>query len=185
MAGINKKVLDEAFDGFEKVIYDKTRKMLIKWCWDLVRASVKMRLEDPKAHNFTGNLLNSIVVCLYEDGVPRSAYYAAEEGNVRSAIMHKMTDRKKPYFFSKGDYDGKTSSFHASVHTDGGWGIDDARAFFNSFRPEGRNSFDIVVAYTVEYANFVQMQRNTTGILEMQGYALKTGATFLQITNAA
>ena len=184
MAGTNKAVLDKAFKDFEKQILDKVRKRLIKWCWDLVAASVKMRLEDPKAHNFTGNLLNSIVVCLYENGDPKSAYYAAEEGNVRSAIMHKMTDRRKPYFFSRGDYDGRTSTYKATIRTDGGWGIDDARAFFGSFRPSGGNSFDIVVAYTVEYANFVQMQRNTTGILEMEGYALKTGATFLQLITA-
>ena len=181
----NATVIDKAFRDFEKTIRDTTRKRLQSWCKQLVSAAVKMRLGDPKAHNFTGNLLNSIVVCLYEDGNPIEAFYAADEGNVKSAIMHKMTARKRPYLFVRdGDYEGRPSKYFATVPTDQGWGIDDAKEFFASFLPQGRDMFDIVVAYTVEYANWVQMQRNTTGILETEGYARKTGMTFMQLKAA-
>lgn len=174
--------LDRTFKNFEKQIMDVGRDRLKLWCKDLVKAAVKMRLEDPKAHNFTGNLLNSIVVCLYENGKPLEAFYAAEDGRVKSAIMPKMTARERPYsFFSSGDYEGNRSVYKAEVSTNGGWGIDDAKEFFASFKPEGRNSFDVVVAYSVDYADWVQIKRNTTGFLETLGYAKKTAVQFLEI----
>lgn len=176
------KGLDKTFKNFEKQIMDVGRDRLKLWCKDLVKAAVKMRLEDPKAHNFTGNLLNSIVVCLYENGKPLEAFYAAEDGRVKSAIMPKMTARERPYsFFNSGDYEGSRSVYKAEISTDGGWGVDDAKEFFLSFKPEGRNSFDVVVAYPIEYGNWVQMQRNTTGFLETIAYAEKTAIKFLKI----
>lgn len=173
--------LDAAFKRFEKQIRDVGRQRIEKWCNELVAAAVKMRLEDPKAHNFTGNLLNSIVVCMYENGSPYKAFYAAD-GRVKSAIMPKMTARSRPYSFGKsGDYEGRPSHYTATVSTDGGWGLDDAKEFFASFRPEGRNMFDVVLAYTVEYADWVQSQRNTTGYLESVAYGRKTALHFMQI----
>lgn len=174
--------LDAAFKRFEKQIKDIARQRLQRWCQELVQAAVKMRLEDPKAHNFTGNLLNSIVVCLYENRQPLKAYYAADDGRVKSAIMPKMTARQRPYSFSKGgDYEGKQSTYKADIQTDGGWGIDDAREFFSSFVPEGKNMFDVVVAYPVEYADWVQTQRNTTGFLETVAYGKKTAIRFMEV----
>lgn len=173
--------LDSTFKNFEKQIRDVGRKRIQRWCLDLVRQAVTMRLGDPKAHNFTGNLLNSIVVCLYEDRNPVMAYYAADDGRVKSAIMPKMTARSRPYSFSKGDYEGRPSHYTATVSTDGGWGIDDAKEFFASFKPEGRNMFDVIVAYPVEYADWVQAQRNTTGYLETIGYGRKSAVTFMQL----
>lgn len=174
--------LDAAFKGFEKQIRDVGRKRLQAWCQDLVRQAVTMRLGDPKAHNFTGNLLNSIVVCLYEDGKPVTAYYAADDGRVKSAIMQKMTTRQRPYsFYKEGDYEGRPSVYKPDVPTNSGWGIDDAKEFFASFKPEGKNMFDVVVAYPVEYADWVQTQRNTTGYLETLGYAKKTAVNFMQV----
>lgn len=174
--------LDAAFRRFEKQIRDVGRQRIEKWCMDLVTTAVKMRLGDPKAHNFTGNLLNSIVVCMYENSSPYKAFYAADDGRVHNAIMPKMTARSRPYSFVKsGDYEGRPSHYTATVETDRGWGIDDAKEFFASFKPDGRNMFDVVVAYPVEYADWVQMQRNTTGYLETLGYAKKTAVKFLQI----
>lgn len=180
----NATVINQAFKDFEKTIHDVTRKRLQKWCGNLVKNAIKMRLGDPKAHNFTGNLLNSILVCLYENGNPTDVWYAADEPNVRTAIRVKMTRRNKPYYFTKsGDYEGKPSKFIADVETDKGWGIDDAKAFYASFRPQGNNMFDIVVGYAVEYADFVQQQRKTTGILETMGYAYHSGMTFMQLAS--
>lgn len=145
-------------------------------------AAVSMRLNDFRAHNFTGNLLNSIVVCLYEQGQPIEAFYAADDGRVRSAIMPKMTARQRPYsFYKTGDYEGNRSVYKAEVSTDGGWGINDAKEFFASFRPEGDNLFDVVVAYTTEYSTWVQAKRNSTGYLETLGYAKRTAVSFLEI----
>jgi len=171
--------LDAAFKGFEKQIRDVGRKRLQRWCQDLVRQAVTMRLGDPKAHNFTGNLLNSIVVCLYEDGKPVKAWFASDDGRVQSANMPKMT--KGRYYFAQGDFEGAKSFYNASMGTDKGWGIEDAKNFFANFVPDGKNMFDVVVAYPVEYADWVQIQRNTTGYLETLGYAKKTAVRFMQI----
>ena len=184
MAGINDAVLNRAFKEYEKYIIDCTRNELSKWCLALVKAAVERRLGDYNAHNFTGNLLNSIVVCLYENGKPQHAWYSSETGGVRGPIMGKMSpQRRKAYYFGGGDYDGSRSYFKPVVNTDGGYGADDARKFFEGYKPDGNNLFDIVVAYTVEYADFVQQQRNTTGILETHGYARHTGMTFMKIAS--
>lgn len=178
----NDATIDKAFSKFEKTIRDTVRSRLTDWCKELVATAVRMRLGDPAAHNFTGNLLNSIVVCLYEDRRPVEAFYASDEGNVKSAIMGKMTARKRPYSFSKnGDYEGRPSYYTATIPTDKGLGINDAKEFFQTFRPEGRNMFDIVVSYPVEYADWVQTQRNTTGFLETLAYAKKTAVTFMKL----
>lgn len=174
--------VEKAFAKFEKHIMEVSRKRLKEWCQELVSAAVNMRLNDFKAHNFTGNLLNSIVVCLYEQGEPVEAFYSSEDGRVKSAIMPKMTARPRPYsFYKTGDYEGNRSVYKAEVSTNGGWGIDDAKEFFASFRPDGNNLFDVVVAYTVEYSTWVQAKRNSTGFLEMKGYAEKTALNFLEI----
>lgn len=174
--------LDAALKKFEKQIREVGRRRVELWCHELVQAAIKMRLEDPKAHNFTGNLLNSIVVCLFENGSPYKAFYAADDGRVKSAIMPKMTARSRPYSFGKtGDYEGRPSHYTATVETNSGWGLDDAKEFFASFKPGGRDMFNIVVAYPVEYADWVQSQRNTTGFLETLGYARKTAVRFMEV----
>ena len=184
MAGTNETVINNAFKRYKEYIMRCAREELNIWCHDLVRAAVERRLGDPRAHNFTGNLLNSIAVCLYENGQPQRAWYSSETGGVRSAIMGKMSPtKKKVYYFRGGDYDGKESFYRPTVETNGGYGADDARRFFQGYTPEGKNLFDIVVAYTVEYADFVQQQRNTTGILETHGYARHTGMSFMQIVS--
>ena len=45
--------------------------------------------------------------------------------------------------------------------------------------------FDIVVAYPVEYASWVEKQRSTTGILQTYAYAERVGTTFLGLPRAA
>lgn len=180
----NRDVVDKAFEDFEKKMLKKIKERIVKWCGDLVSKAVEMRLGDPKAHNFTGNLINSIFVCLYENGNPTDIWYASEQPNVRPAIRVKMTARNRPYFFQNGDYDGSNSKFRAEVPTNQGWGIDDAKAFYSSYRPQGNNEFDIVVGYAVEYADFVQQKRKTTGYLEMIGYTRHSGMTFMQLKAA-
>lgn len=181
----NIKIVADAFKDFDKKIQEKTERRLRTWCKDLVTAAVRFRLGDPEAHNFTGNLLNSIVVCLYKNSEPLEAFFAADEGNVKSAIMRKMSSRNRPYTFTRGDYEGRPSKYTATVPTDKGWGIDDARNFFWSFSPNRGNVYDIVVAYTVEYANWVETQRKTTNYLITLSYARQTGATFMELKSAA
>ena len=182
--GTNKGIIDSGFAKIKEQIYSATEKRLGRWCEQLVSIAIRMRLGDPEAHNFTGNLLNSIVVCLYKDGSPLNVFYAAGRDGVQKAIMPKMTAREKVYYFKR-DYDGGESKFKATIPTNQGWGVDDAKEFFATFKPDGKNMFDVVVAYTTEYAEFVQMQRNTTGILETMGFAKHSGTTFMELISAA
>ena len=60
-------------------------------------------------------------------------------------------------------------------------GAYDARMFFASYKPDGNNMFDIVVAYPVEYAEFIEIQRGTAGFMQTLQYVDRIGITFLQI----
>ena len=177
----NKDVIATAFQGFEKQILDTAEKELRKYCWSLLNSAIKSREQNDRAHNFTGNLLNSIVVCLYRRKSPVIAYFAADL--VPEAIHPKMTRRKNPYFFNQ-DYKGEKSSYRPEVKTNMGWGRHDAEAFFENYVPRGKNLFDVVVAYPVEYADWVETKRKTTGILQTKDDALKIGMTFMQLKAA-
>ena len=89
--------------------------------------------------------------------------------------------RKRSYVF-RPDYEGVNGSkYRPEVPTDRGWGADDAEKFLLSYKPQGRNMFDIVIAYPVEYATWVEQNRGTTGILQTYSYADKTGVTFMKL----
>lgn len=179
MAATNKEIIDRAFREYEKYIYDTSEKELREWCWDIVREAIRARAQNPQAHDFTGNLINSIVVCLYRDKSPVIAYYSSSL--VPEAIRPKMRKRVRRRVFFNPDYEGVQSKYLPTIDTNGGWGKDDAEKFFESYIPNGRNMFDIIVAYTVEYADWVNQQRGTTGILQTWGKAKSTGMTFLQV----
>ena len=176
----NKAVITKAVEDYKnRVIIPTMEAELKKWCSHILDAAITARQRNPRAHNFTGNLLNSIVVCLYKNAKPAIAYFSSDI--VPEAIMPKMKKRLRKRVFFKRDYDGEESAYLPTVETNGGWGRDDAQEFFESYKPKGNNLFDIVVAYTVEYANWVQMERGTAGILNTYAYAERTGKTFLKL----
>jgi len=180
MDGTNSAIINSAVRDYKLYIQDKTEETLREWCDDLVTTAVRERLKEPKAHNFTGNLLNSIVAGLYRGGTCVYAVYAA--GNIPMAIRPKMSGpRKRSYVFRPNDYDGaKASKYRPEVPTDKGYGADDAERFLMSYKPKFRCMFEIVVAYTVEYAEWVEQKRSTTGVILTHENALRTGLTFMQ-----
>lgn len=171
------QAIRKGFADYKKYILDTTERELRTWCWDLLNAAIRWREGNMRAHNFTGNLLNSIVVCLYRNGKPVIAYFSASL--VGEAIYPKMSAPGR-YLFSR-DYEGARSRYRPEVETDRGWGKADAEAFFENYSPRGRNLFDIVVAYTVEYAGFVEQERQTTGALQTWNTAKTTGLQFMEI----
>lgn len=181
MAGTNRQTIRNAFKDFTQQVINTTRMELNKWCWEILEAAVQAREKDPNAHDFTGNLLNSIVVCLYEDGRPYAPYFASDIG-VIPAKTRKMSFPKRYHFNS--DYSGESRNYVPEVKTNEGWGRSDAERFFATYRCDVRNHFNIVVAYTTEYADWVEMQRGTTGILNTQKYALRTGMRLMQLKSS-
>ncbi len=176
----NKTVIAKAVENYKnQVIIPTMEAELKKWCSQILDAAILARQRNPKAHNFTGNLLNSIVVCLYKNREPVMAWFAHDR--VPEAIMPKMKKRQRKRIFFNRDYDGEESAYLPTVDTNGGWGYEDAQAFFETYTPKGNHLFDIVVAYPVEYADWVQIQRATTGILNTYQFAERTGRTFMRL----
>lgn len=176
----NKAVITKAVEDYKnRVIIPTMEARLKSWCSQILDASILARQRNPKAHNFTGNLLNSIVVCLYKNREPVMAWYASDR--VPEAIMPKMKKRQRKRVFFSRDYDGRESAYLPTVETNGGWGKDDAQNFFENYVPKGNNLFDVVIAYPVEYADWVQMHRATTGILNAYSYAERTGVRFMRL----
>ena len=71
----NKSNIAKAVEQYKfNIIIPTMEKHLRKWCRNILDAAIKARQKNPQAHNFTGNLLNSIVVCLYKNGRPIIAY---------------------------------------------------------------------------------------------------------------
>lgn len=176
----NQTNIAKAVENYKNdVIIPAVEARLKSWCSQILDAAIMARQRNPNAHNFTGNLLNSIVVCLYKNREPVMAWYAHDR--VPEAIMPKMKKRLRKRVFFKRDYDCEESAYLPTIDTNGGWGYDDAQEFFESYTPRGNNLFDVVVAYPVEYANWVQMERATTGILQSYQYTERTGMTFLKL----
>lgn len=171
----------KAIDDYREKIIAEVEKRCRNYCENLIWWAIRYRKTAFGAHDFTGNLLNSIVVCLYKNRQPLTAFFAA--GKVPKAIQVKMsTDGRgrKRYYFQP-DYSGENTGFRADKATDEGWGENDARIFFNSFTPKGKNQFDIVVAYPVEYAEWIEELRGTTGILNTYTEAQRVGVTLLRL----
>lgn len=180
--GENRAVLKEGFRQYMKYIYLQTERELRQYSWMLLEEAIKWRQRNPSAHNFTGNLLNSIVVCLYKDGAPVIAYFSSSL--VPEAIRPKMRYRARRSYVFNPDYDGSYGSkYRPQVQTNGGWGKDDAERFFGSYRPSPRHMFDIVVAYSTEYAEYIEQVRNTTGVLATYMEAKRLGTTFMEIAS--
>ena len=178
MPATNATIIKTALADYKKRIIDTVEIRCRKFCEDLCMTAIRERQNNPEAHNFTGNLINSIVVCLYKDREPINAYYAGQY--VPKAIRVKMTVRKYGYRFNP-DYDGAKSAYMPEIPTDKGWGVNDARRFFQNYTPKGKNLFDIVVAYPVEYGMWVEQNRGTTGILQTYTHAQQVGVTFLKL----
>lgn len=180
MSATNASIIERAIKDYTKKMYDKIEKRCDSYCGELLSIAITERIKKrPKAHDFTGNLLNSIVVCLYRERRPIRAYFAFE--TIDNAIRVKMTSPRK-YFF-KDDYQHTTSKYHwsdpAEISTNQGLGEDDAIRFFQQYKPSGNNIFDIVVAYTTEYASYVEAARGTVGFLQAYDHAEDIGVEFL------
>lgn len=184
MAGTNTTIVREAIAGYRTKIFNEVESRCRKFCTELCQEAIKDRLNAPGAHDFTGNLITSIVVCLYKNGMAVDAWYASMY--LKKAIRIKMRHRptKKRYYFVE-DYSGEKGSTYTppddSPQVTGRFGVDDAKEFFQSYQPKGRNLFDIVVAYPVEYADWVESHRATTGILQTYAYAERVGVTYLKL----
>lgn len=142
----------------------------------LLYAVVMQRMTIKGAHQYTGNLINSIVVILFDrlDGVQYDYYaYDSVLPGMKPPIRREMTalttrgtKRKNAVHFKPADWQGSVDSFYRpEIVTDESYGQDDARAFASSCIPTTGKDFEICVAYTSEYAEWVENERHTVGLL--------------------
>lgn len=161
---------------YKEVIIPRVEKKIAYTAQKLVEKAFKYREEAPEKHDFTGNLLNSIVVCTYKKDSPVAVYYVADQAPKATRV--KMTKRDKPYHFDS-DYSKTESTYIADIETNKGLGIDDAKEFFATFNPNTHAEYAIVVAYPTEYADFVERFRRTTGFAWEYTYAKRFAAHLL------
>ena len=184
MSGTNAEIVRKAIAKYRSDIFDEVEKRCRKLCTDLCQEAIKDRKNAPGAHDFTGNLITSIVVCLYKNGSALDAWYASMYE--KKAIQIKMRYRpKRRHYHFKVDYSGEHNTVYLppdnGPDVSGRYGVDDAKEFFRSYRPRGKNLFDIIVAYPVEYAEWVEQHRATTGILQAYAHAEEVGVTYLML----
>ncbi len=161
MALDNGEILRISIEKQLEKIYDRKEADLKIFCDELCERAIDFRLSEPEGHDFTGNLLNSIAVALYRRGKLVQATFSSSM--VPGEIGKKMTTGK--FYHWKPDYTGVERTYQPEVQTDEGYGKYDAQSFVVYYQPNPKAIFEIVCAYTVEYASFVEMQRHTTGYL--------------------
>ena len=61
MPGTNATIVHNAIANYKQAIFDEVEKRCRKFCTDLCQEAIKARQNNEAAHNFTGNLINSIV----------------------------------------------------------------------------------------------------------------------------
>ena len=188
MAGIranNRRVAKEAFDAFKRQIDIEVTKQLNLICQNILIKAIQSRLSQQNGHDYTGNLINSIVVVLYDEGEISNVLTAGKDGQIKRPISGKMYARKKPFRFNP-DWSGRSGShFIADIPTDKGVADADIEKFLMSNKPVFTKGWCITVAYTVEYAEWVEIQRQTTGYLESQKFAGKQMRLSFQPLKAA
>ena len=182
MTGINAAIVKKAFKDFEKQMNDAILNEVYSYAKTLVLKAQDFRFMDNNAHNFTGNLLDSIVAAVYYNKSLKKAFFSDELG-IKKPRYYEMTASHGRYYF-KFDYSGKTSVYKPEIETGRTKGIDDANRFVRSYSPK-IDGFLVVVAYTTAYASFVEAERGTTGYLNTFKYAEKLGVETFQLPSKA
>ena len=203
----NLQVIDGFFKDFENQKIEETGKTvgetiflnLGDMCEMIVREAVTIRQHPmEEGHNFTGNLINSIVGIVYWRSKNKKEIIYAQQAmpglkpairRELSSMTYKKRQRSYNIHFRPGsrfgdvDWEGAQSTIKASslIPTDESYGRSDAIQFANRWRPSTNSNFVICIAYTSEYASFVEMQRGTTGILETQVYANRVAKEFFEL----
>lgn len=193
MAGTNKAIVEKAFKDFEKRMDQQVFGQLDKYCRDILRKAVWERQHFTGGHNFTGNLVNSIVVCMFRKSTGKKYKYFAYDTiklpirRELSALTSRGKRRKNRIIFHPGsrfgsqDWSGEWSTLKPDnlIPTDESWGQNDAVQFASIWYPTNTNlDFTICVAYASEYASFVEHERHTTGYVNTLDYAERMGIEY-------
>lgn len=171
----NAAIMTHAIKEFRKEQYDKLEKKLVRYCERLLGQALNARHHAPNAHNFTGNLINSIVVGLFREGSLVMFVTPGPDQGEERPRRKKMTfpfsyywseDRKKSKLGWDYDQTSPSSFYEPELKTNLSLGGADASRFIRSYKPHKDAVFQVVVGYTTEYASWVEEKRRTTGFME-------------------
>ena len=177
-------VIRNAFKEFKVQMEDEVFDVLDDACKNLLLdAVIRNRMwGDSKVmtpHQYTGNLINSIVIILFRKSTGEQINYFAYD-RLRDPIQREMsgmttrkTKRKKVYHFHPDWQNSPESWYLPEVATDRSTGPEDAKAFASAWHPQLGTEFEVCVAYTSEYAEWVHMEHRTVGILASKAYSWK------------
>ena len=163
MSGNNEAILKRAMERFRDEKVDKIQSHMIDLCGKTVKEAINARLHLEGTRQFTGNLLNSIACALYRDGRLVHASYSKDE--VAPPVRRKMT-APKVYSFEPAWDGGLVRRFKPEIQTGQRQGPQDALDFVRNFTPDKGTLLQMVLAYTTEYATFVEAIRGTTGYFQ-------------------
>lgn len=163
MSGNNETILRNALERFRDEKVDKIQSHMVGLCQKTVQEAINARLHIEGARQFTGNLVNSIACALYRDGRLVHASYSKDE--VAPPVRRKMT-APKVYSFEPAWDEGKVRRFKPEIATGQTRGPQDALQFVQNYKPDGKALLQMVLAYTTEYATFVEAIRGTTGYFQ-------------------
>lgn len=189
----NKRVIRDFFKNFGKqeisggslaksiTVDDVILGELGVFAQNIIYKAIEYRRKNPAKHDYTGNLLNSIVAAVYQNKELKKAIFSGETG-IRQPRYYEMTasHNGNGHYHFEVDYEGKRSNYSAAIETLRRKGMDDAYEFISTYTPN-INGFVVVVAYTTDYADFVEMQRGTTGYLSTFKYAKKVATQMFQL----
>jgi len=189
MAGINVHIVEKAFKDFSISIENQLFKTLDKWCEQILRQAIRERMlicQSGEGYNITGNLINSICVLLYRKSNNTKTYYFADETGLKPAVRRELTALnrrgvRRSYRIRVKDWSGNQIRVNPDnlIPTDESFGINDAHKFASMWYPSFESDFVICVAYTSEYANFVEYARMTTGFLETENFVERTAVEWI------
>ena len=174
----NSRVIRAAFKEWEKEIEKEALKEIENFAQNLIYEAIKQRQMNPDKHDYTGNLLNSIVAAVYYKKDLKKAFFSGETG-IREPRYYEMTASHGRYFF-RVDYEGRESNYIPRIETLRHKGIEDAYEFISTFKPD-TSDFVIVVAYTTDYALWIEQQRQTTGFVNTLQYAKKVAMKMFEL----
>lgn len=189
MAGINAQIVEKAFKGYadhmDKVIYNA----LDKWCEQIIRQAIRERMllvQSGAGYNITGNLINSICVIIYRKSNNTKTSYFADETGLKPAVRRELSAYnrygvRRKYRMKVTDWSGKQIVVHpdALVESDESFGVTHAHQFASMWYPSFDCDFVICVAYTSDYATFVEAARMTTGFLETENFVERTAVEWV------
>lgn len=176
----NKKVIRGAFKDFRKQMDVIVQNEIFVYAQNIIYKAIDFRKKNPRGHDYTGNFINSIVAAVYNDKQLKKAFFSAETG-LKEPRYYEMTASHGRYFL-KYDYEGRRNSVYTpTIETLQRKGLDDAYEFVSTYNPD-MDGFVVAVAYTTAYADWIEIQRSSTGFLSTMKYAEKAAIKMFNIS---